>query len=183
MPSVTGSLTPVSLPSSNHAFGNSPHSTPGPSVIAKVPISSPLDTSGNSVAFCSSVPATSKASANRYTLEAKRHRRDRPAQFLGQRAKLDIAQPQPAIFLRNRRAAPALLADPRPQRRIVAPRRIVEHAPRHRQWRDIGEEPPRFVLEGLLVVGVIEVHAALRLKLAITHTLLHYLALTRKPKG
>ena len=89
----------------------------------------------------------------------ERHRGHCPPEFLGQRAKFDISQPESTVGLGDGGPAPALLADPRPQRGIVALTGILQHCPRDRKRRGRSEEPPRFVLQRLLVFGIVEVHA------------------------
>ena len=62
-PSVTGILTPVSLPPSTLAWIWPSVSTPARSTVAKQPMTSPAAIFGSHWLFCASLPASISASA------------------------------------------------------------------------------------------------------------------------
>ena len=92
-----------------------------------------------------------------------------PAQFLCDDAELKPAQAQPAVFLRNGRAQPALSGHGLPEIWVPGRRGIVEDLA-HPARGAVGlEEAPRLVLEKLLVLGEIEIHGLARLPAPVRH--------------
>ena len=133
---------------------------PLPSNSASVPIASPDEIFGSHFCFCASLPASSSASAARYTVEENGTGALRAAHFLGDHAEFEMAGARAAKFFGDRNPEEAHLGEPLPQFLVIG-RLAVQHRAHRFRRAFFGEEFPRRVAHLFLFVGEIEIHGVL----------------------
>ena len=90
----------------------------------------------------------------------ERHRRHRPAHFLGDHAQFEMTRAGTAEFFRNRDPEKAHLRKALPEVLVVG-RLALQHGAHRFRRALLGKETPRLVAKLLLVVGEFEVHVGL----------------------
>ena len=156
-PSGTGLLTPLRLLPEAVSLIACGDGLPLPSNSASVPIASPEAISGQPFLLLRLAAGEQDRFGGEIDRGGKRYRRQRPAHFLGDHAKLEMTGAGAAEGFRNRDAEKAHVGKTLPQFAVIGLLAVDDRAHRLRR-AFLGEKLSRLVAQLFLVVGKIEIH-------------------------